>query len=182
MDIGGCAGSIPKVVPPCWKKSSATFTTCCPPKGSHRQKNVVQIWVFSKSVWPPPHFWNFRGTFFSGAYCKFVTLKSSWSLNWSWVKSFQPLLLLLVLQELCLKTAPKLPQNYLKTASKLLDSFWPPPPFWQLWGSKKVPRNFWIGRDPPPTLWKKLVFEQHFFFCSFPIGTQGICFYRWWQI
>ena len=36
------------------------------------EKNVAQIWVFSKSPWPPPpHFWNFRGTFFSWSYFKF---------------------------------------------------------------------------------------------------------------
>ena len=32
---------------------------------------------FPKASDPPPYFWNFRGTFFSGSYCKFLALKTS---------------------------------------------------------------------------------------------------------
>ena len=47
-------------------------------KGRGSNKNLCSnMSFFQKPLTPPPHFWNFRGTFFSGSYCKFLTLKTS---------------------------------------------------------------------------------------------------------
>ena len=59
-----------------------------------------------------------------------------------------------------------MPQNYLKTASKLLDFLWPPP-FWRFWGKKKCLETFGLVETPPPL--EKNSYLSHIFYVeSFP--------------
>ena len=74
-----------------------------------------------------------------------------------------------ILPQNCPKTAPKLPQNCLKTFGFALI-----PPFLAGLKQKKVPQNFWFGRDPPP-FGKKLIFEPHFFSLEASLTCTGTC-------
>ena len=53
-----------------------------------------------------------------------------------------------------------MPQNYLKTASKLLDLLWYPLHFWQFWGKKKCLETFGLVETPP--LEKTHIWETFF--------------------
>ena len=48
-----------------------------------------------------------------------------------------------------------MPQNYLKTASKLLDFLWPPPPFGGFEAKKKCLETFGLVETPSPPFGKK---------------------------
>ena len=53
-----------------------------------------------------------------------------------------------------------MPQNYLKTASKLLDLLWPSP-LLEVWGKKKCLETFGLVKTPvfkPPDFFRKLPF------------------------
>ena len=56
------------------------------------------------------------------------------------------------------KIASKLHQNFLKTASKLLDLLYPPPSFGGF-EAKKVPQNFWFGKN---SYLSHLIFTESF--------------------
>ena len=68
---------------------------------------LAQIWVFSKSLWPPPpHFWNFRGTFFT-FFQNYLTKISIFFLN-----CFKPFGTLAFVCFWLLQGKQKVPQNF----------------------------------------------------------------------